>query len=139
MGYKKNTDPPKARSASNTPAPKPPEPEFCNMVQLAGTIEGIWLNENSALCLIDPGNTNKKFVPCTLYGAEDEKLADQLGEFHKGDSISVIGYVRPWSQKKDGKWETKVEVRITEIKSGAPSGRNDQVPQGWTNDGKIPY
>lgn len=135
MGFKKAA----AKDTKATPGTTAPSPDNCNIVHLAGTIQVIKMNENSAFALIDPGNTEGKYVPCTLYGEADAELADKLDGFQKGDVIKIIGYLRPWSQKVDDKWQNKMEVRITEIKSAPPKREASGVPTGWHNSDDIPF
>ncbi len=79
-----------------------------------------------------------KFVPCTLYGEEDAKLADQLDQFEKGDHLKLVGYCRPYSQQVNGKWENHMNIRITEIKSKPPE-RENRAPSGWSGGDDIPF
>lgn len=134
MGFKtgsKTADKPKEKSNG----------DFCNIVHLAGRLESKTMSEKSAFILINPtGQDGQKYVPCTLYGEEDAPLADKLDLFENGDFIKLVGFLRPWSQKIDGKWQNKMEVRITEIKSEPPK-RGEKTPAGWhgATDDDIPF
>ena len=107
-----------------------------NIVHLIGKVHGVWMKEKSAFALIDVGMKN--FVPVTLFGDDDSVLADKLDKFEKGDQIEIIGYVNPWAVKKDGDWQRKLDIRITEIKTDPPA-RQSNEPRGWSNDNDIPF
>lgn len=91
--------------------------EKCNLVWLAGTIKQLKIRDNSAFLLLDPGGETK-YLPCTIH--DNAELAKLLGRFRTEDEIKVHGFARGWSQKKDERWENKVEIRITAIKSEPP-------------------
>lgn len=116
-----------------------PKKETENIVKLTGKVHGVWMKENSAFALINVGLKN--FVPCTLFGKDDEALAEKLDKFAQGDHIEIIGYVNAWAVKKDGEWQRKLDIRITEIRTDAPANktRND-TPKGWAqSDDDIPF
>lgn len=99
----------------------------CNMVHLAGSIESLRVDDDNGFCLVDSG-PEKKFVPCTVY--KSDVLAVHLGRFEKGDTIQIVGYIRPWSKKVDDVWVNQMEVRITEIKNEPPQRKRAQAEKG---------
>ncbi len=135
MGFKKNT-------GEKPKQDRKPIDGATNMVYLAGTLQGVWMREDSAFFLIDPGGDKSKFVACSLYGEADAPLADKLGNFEKGDFIQTIGYVHAFSTKDNGEWVNKQDIRITEIKNNPPK-RQNTAPAGWIagsgGDSDIPF
>ncbi len=110
------------------------EPEKCNLVWLAGTIKQIKIRESSGFILLDPGGDTSKYLPCTTY--DNAELTKLLSRFRSEDEIKIHGYLRGWSQKKDGVWENKIEVRITAIKSEPPK---HATVAGAMDDERMPF
>jgi len=97
--------------------------EFTNIVALAGNVKKMKIQEeDSAFFLLDVTGQESggatKWIPCTVYKEPD--LTVRLDRYGEGDFIMVRGYVRAWSQKKDGEWRNAVDIRVTEIKSKDP-------------------
>ncbi len=120
------------------------ENEICNMVFLAGPIFKMWVREDNAMILIDCGDKDKA-VPAKLFGKEDADLINKLNRFEVGDYIRIKGFVKPWSQKEDGKWRNYQDIRITEISIDAPhrEKKREEVASrsnGWSaGDDDIPF
>lgn len=98
------------------------EIEYANYVALAGYVQNIKVQEENAFLLIDvTGKDNggaTKWIPLTCY--KERELLARLERYSKGDALKIRGYVRSWSQKKDGEWRNAVDIRITEILSKDP-------------------
>lgn len=110
------------------------ETDHCNMVFLAGAIKSLKVRDDgSAFLLIDPGGESK-YLPCTVF--ENKELTRMLERYREDDLIKVRGYARAWSQKKEGVWVNKVEIRITEIKGDPPKR---EAKQSNIADDDIPF
>lgn len=98
------------------------ETEWTNMVVLAGIVKTLKQQEDNAFLLIDVTGKDQggptKWVPCTIY--KEVELLQRIDNYREGDAIKIRGYVRAWSQKKDGEWKNAVDIRITEIKGPDP-------------------
>lgn len=96
--------------------------EYQNMGVLAGVVKSLKQQEDNAFLLIDVTGKESggptKWVPCTIY--KDVEALRAVDNYREGDAIKVRGYVRAWSQKKDGEWKNSVDFRITEIKGPHP-------------------
>lgn len=107
------------------------ETDFANIVALAGIIQRIKIQETSAFFLLDvTGDAESKatkWIPCNVY--KEEGLLQRLERYENGDHIKVRGFVRAWSQKKDGEWKNGVDVRVTEIKSEDPQREPKSKPR----------
>ena len=102
-----------------------------NMAFIAGEIKTLKLRDDGGgLILVDVGE-NSKYIPCTVY--DDKELAAILGRFREGDVIQLQGFVRAWSQKKDGVWKNSIDVRITHIKNKPPA-RPESSPAKQTDE-----
>lgn len=91
--------------------------EMRNSVEIAGIVKTIhWSGENDegAFLLIDVGNSSK-YLPCSVY--KTPSLLERLRQFKQGDFIMIRGFLRGWSQQKNGEWKNGMDVRITEIGS----------------------
>lgn len=134
----------KSRSNNMGKSKDEKEIEYANYVALAGYVQSAKINEENAFLLVDvtgqdSGGAATKWVPVTCY--KEPELLERLEHYGKGDAIKIRGYVRAWSQKKDGEWRNAVDIRITEIvskdperKTAAPSGatrKRDAGDDGW--------
>jgi hypothetical protein len=113
--------------------------ENANLVFLAGTIKTVKVDGKRAFFLLDVGE--EKWIPCSVY--DDEMLLGIMERFKKEDFIQLKGFVRPWSQKKDGEWQNNIDIRVREIKNppSAPAKkqtRSSAPSQEPTND-DIPF
>lgn len=110
------------------------EVEYGNIVVLAGTVKTVKLQEDNAFFLIDVTGKDQggptKWVPCTIY--KEAELLKRMDNYREGDQIKIRGYVRAWSQKKDGEWKNAVDIRVTEIKGPDPKhqGKREEPRRG---------
>lgn len=110
----------------------------CNIVWLAGEIKTLKVRDDgSAFLLVDPtGDT--KYIPCTVF--DSKALTQILSRFQTEDTIQLRGYVRAWSQKKDGEWKNNTEVRVTEIRNKPPEREPDPARmRQQPMDDEIPF
>lgn len=99
-----------------------------NQVWLAGTIKMIRVSEEEGRAFFLLDTDQKKWIPCTVY--EDAQLLSVLSGFEADDFIRLRGYVRPWSEKKDGEWKNNIDIRVTEIKNtSGPPAKPKAVPK----------
>ena len=106
--------------------------ERANMVMLAGTVESVRIDGVRGFCLIKwSEKESDKFVPCSIY--DEKALISKLETYEKGDFIKVVGFCRPWSQKKNDEWRNSMDIRITEIRSEAPK-REKRISGSSDND-----
>lgn len=120
--------------------------EWANMVVLAGKVKTVKLQDDNAFFLIDVTGEKEgptKWIPCTIY--KDAALLNRMDSYREGDAIKIRGYVRAWSQKKDGEWKNAVDIRVTEIKGPDPKretkkreesrgrepGEDDDISSRW--------
>lgn len=95
-----------------------------NMVFLAGIVQASKLDTESGYILLDVNNENQKYIFCQT---REKELLAKLARFEQNDYIKLKGYVRAWSQLKDGKWRNGMDVAITEI-SNEPPKRAQRQP-----------
>jgi len=114
-----------------------------NQVMIEGTVKKISSQDNEKFfALVDVGLD--KWVPVTAHAKEEKSEKDlmvNLQRFQEGDTITLKGYARPWSQKKDGSdWKNGLDIRITNLKPGSVPNRaprtqtaqqRDAAPSGW--------
>ena len=99
--------------------------EYANYVAMAGYVKSMKVQEENAFLLVDVTGKESggvtKWIPVTCY--KEPELLSRLERYGKDDFIKLRGYVRAWSQKKDGEWRNAVDIRITELLSKDPEKR----------------
>ena len=108
----------------------------CNVVHLAGVIQSVRVEDDGGFFLVDSG-PEKKYVPCTIY--KSGELAGKLDGFQKGDTIQLVGYVRPWSKKVDDEWQNSMEVRVTEIRNTPPERKDTRQAEDGRRVARAEY
>jgi len=119
--------------------------EYGNYVALAGYVKSAKIQEENAFLLVDVTGQETggvtKWIPVTCY--KEPELLKRLERYDKGGFIKLRGYVRAWSQKKDGEWRNAVDIRITEILSKDPEKREwkreTTMRQREPGDDDIPF
>ena len=106
---------------------------------IGGTVQSIKVREDGgAFVLVDVGEASR-WIPCDV--REEPNITKRLSNYDKGDYIALRGFVRAWSQKKDGEWVNGLSVRITEIRSDDPEAKQRNFPAKTQEavDDDIPF
>ncbi len=113
--------------------------EATNLCFIAGIIRTHKITADRAFLLVDVGEASK-FLPVVVW--DDAQLLEIVGRYKVEDFIQVRGWAQGWSQKKDGKWENHVHIRITEVRNPKPRPQRSTVSQRLAEhlkDDEVPF